>query len=99
MTLEALAPSVWTLAIPHRFLGLEIGTRMNVVRLADGGLLVHSPVPAELSFGPSVSALSPQRETSRAEGKNARRALLRQNHRSSGACLAGLDLSPGSAQP
>ena len=36
---------LWTLAAPHSMMGMRIGTRMTVVRLADGGLLLHSPVP------------------------------------------------------
>ena len=42
--LEPLAPDLWCVAAPQRFLGVEIGTRMSVVRLADGSLLLHSPV-------------------------------------------------------
>lgn len=47
-TLEAfreLAPGLWVADRPLRVLGAEIGTRMTVVRLAGGGLFVHSPVP------------------------------------------------------
>jgi hypothetical protein len=47
-TLEAfreLAPGLWVAERPQRILGADIGTRMTVVRLAAGGLVVHSPVP------------------------------------------------------
>lgn len=40
-----LAPGVWSVDRRLRFpLGLEIPTRMTVLRLASGGLLLHSPV-------------------------------------------------------
>lgn len=44
--MEQLAPDLWTTTAPLRFLGLEVGTRMTVVRLPDGGLFLHSPVSA-----------------------------------------------------
>jgi hypothetical protein len=59
--LEPLGPSLWTRAVPHRFLGLEIGTRMNVVRLADGELVVHSPIPLDSQLEAAVRALGPVR--------------------------------------
>ena len=34
---------LWSQARPLRFLGLEFGTRMGVVKLIDGSLFVHSP--------------------------------------------------------
>jgi len=39
-----LATDIWTAERPQRFYGLEVGTRMTVIRLADGSLLLHSPV-------------------------------------------------------
>lgn len=35
---------LWTFHQPLSVLGAEIGTRMTVIRLNDGGLLVHSPI-------------------------------------------------------
>jgi hypothetical protein len=35
---------IWANEAPQRFLGAEVGTRMTVIRLADGSLFVHSPV-------------------------------------------------------
>ena len=43
--LEPIVPDVWVQARPLRFFGVETGTRMTVMRLADGGLFVHSPIP------------------------------------------------------
>lgn len=39
-----LAKDLWIAERPQRFYGLEVGTRMTVIRLADGSLLLHSPV-------------------------------------------------------
>ncbi|MGZ3421100.1 MAG: hypothetical protein ACXWUG_31400 [Polyangiales bacterium] len=38
------AEDVFTEPRKAKFLGIETGTRMTVVRLAEGGLFVHSPV-------------------------------------------------------
>ena len=42
--LRELARNLWVVERPQRFYGLEVGTRMTVIRLADGSLLLHSPV-------------------------------------------------------
>jgi hypothetical protein len=47
-TLQAfrqLDDGLWVAERPQRFIAAEIGTRMTVIRLPDGGLFVHSPVP------------------------------------------------------
>ncbi len=46
-TLCALAKDIWIAERPQRFYGLEVGTRMTVMRLAGGDLLLHSPVALE----------------------------------------------------
>jgi hypothetical protein len=45
--MDQLAPALWTRSVPHRMrdLGLQIGARMNVVRLATGDLVVLAPLP------------------------------------------------------
>ena len=48
--LGELTKNVWIAERPQRFYGLEVGTRMTVIRLADGSLLLHSPV----SLGPEL---------------------------------------------
>ena len=45
--LRSLAPEIWVAEAPLRWLGVELGRRMTVIRLSSGELLVHSP--AELS--------------------------------------------------
>lgn len=42
--LTQFADEVWVEARETKFLGVETGTRMTVVRLSGGGLFVHSPV-------------------------------------------------------
>jgi hypothetical protein len=55
--LESIADGVWVEARPLRFFGVETGTRMTVVRLADGGLFVHSPIPLDGGTREAVDAL------------------------------------------
>lgn len=57
--LDVLTDGVWTASRPLRFFGLEVGARMTVVRLASGGLFVHSPVPLEPALREAVDALGP----------------------------------------
>jgi len=45
--LRQLASYIWVADRRQRFYGLEVGTRMTVMRLADGSLLLHSPVPID----------------------------------------------------
>jgi hypothetical protein len=42
--LRPLADDLWVTERPLRFGGVELGTRMTVVRLRDGSLFLHSPV-------------------------------------------------------
>ncbi len=42
--LRELAKDIWVAERAQRFYGLEVGTRMTVIRLGDGSLLLHSPV-------------------------------------------------------
>jgi hypothetical protein len=43
-TLHAVADGLWIAEQPLRYLGVPLTTRMTVVRLADGTLMVHSPI-------------------------------------------------------
>ena len=45
--LRPLASDIWVAEAPLRWLGVELGRRMTVIRLSSGDLLVHSP--AELT--------------------------------------------------
>jgi hypothetical protein len=42
--LQPFADGVWTAEQQLRYLGVPVGARMTVVRLADGRLLIHSPI-------------------------------------------------------
>ena len=55
--LEPLAEDVWIAARPLRFFGVEVGTRMTVVRVRGGGLFVHSPVPLDRPTREAIDAL------------------------------------------
>jgi hypothetical protein len=58
--LRPLAPDLWVAERPFTVLRfLDIGTRMTVVRLPDGGLLLHSPVEADEETRKAVAALGP----------------------------------------
>jgi len=59
--LTALAEDLWVRDQPQRFYGVEVGTRMTVVRLADGGLWLHSPVRPTPELRAAVDALGPVR--------------------------------------
>ncbi|MEM9451863.1 MAG: DUF4336 domain-containing protein [Cyanobacteria bacterium P01_E01_bin.6] len=49
MTLTAIAPDLWTMTQPLRFLGLSVGSRMTIVRLPNRDLILISPI--ELTEG------------------------------------------------
>jgi hypothetical protein len=44
MELQSFGPNIWFANQPLRFWGLEVGTRMTVIRLADNELAVISPI-------------------------------------------------------
>ena len=55
--LRALAPDLWVVERPQRFYGLEVGTRMTVIRLADGSVLLHSPVTLDQRVCAALDAI------------------------------------------
>ena len=57
MTLTPIATNLWTTAQPLRFLGLEVGARMSVVRLSDGELVLISPVSLTEGLGDRLDEL------------------------------------------
>jgi hypothetical protein len=59
--LRALGPELWVAERPQRFYGLQVGTRMSVMRLADGSLLLHSPVALDPALRLELDALGPVR--------------------------------------
>lgn len=59
--LRELDRGLWAVEQPLRVGGLELGTRTTIVRLADGGLLVHSPGPFTAALRGEIEALGPVR--------------------------------------
>src|SRR5512139_2579154 len=55
--LRQLAEDIWVAERPQRFYGLEVGTRMTVIRLADGSLLLHSPVSLDPNLRRELDAI------------------------------------------
>ena len=59
--LRPLSEEVHVQEVPFRIGGMELGGRMTVVRLPDGGLWVHSPVRLAEETRAAVDALGPVR--------------------------------------
>lgn len=59
--LLALVTDLWVAERPQRFYGLEVGSRMTVIRLADGSLLLHSPVALDAGLCAELDAIGPVR--------------------------------------
>lgn len=55
--LRELGRDIWVEERPQAFYGLEVGTRMTVVRLADGSLFLHSPVSLDAELRSQLDAL------------------------------------------
>lgn len=55
--MRSLAPGLWCAESPLSFLGIELGAKMTVVRLADDTLLLHSPISATEPLLEEVRAL------------------------------------------
>ncbi|MZR64433.1 DUF4336 domain-containing protein [Alcanivorax sp. DP30] len=55
--LKPLTDNIWHAAIPHTFMGLHVGSRMTVVKLSTGGLLLHSPIPVDDALAAELATL------------------------------------------
>jgi hypothetical protein len=55
--LDRLDDGLWVAAAPLTYLGLHLGTRMSVVRLANGELWVHSPLALTPELRDEVDSL------------------------------------------
>ncbi|MCP5058134.1 MAG: DUF4336 domain-containing protein [bacterium] len=55
--MQSLATDLWVDQQPLRFVGVEIGTRMTVIRLPTGRLWIHSPIEATPERLEAVRAL------------------------------------------
>ena len=56
-SLTPLAPEIWVATRPLKIVVGDIGTRMTVVRLRDGGLFVHSPVHLDAATKDALDAI------------------------------------------
>jgi len=59
--LREWAEGIWLAEAPLRFYGLPFGTRMTVIRLRDGDLLLHSPISLDPPLRDEIDALGPVR--------------------------------------
>ncbi len=55
--LHSFADDLWIAEAPLKFLGLHLGTRMTVVRLEGGSLLLHSPIAIDDALAREIDAL------------------------------------------
>lgn len=55
--MRSLGEGLWVHEAPLRFMGFEAGRLMNVVKLRDGGLFVHSPAPLDDALRSALGAL------------------------------------------
>jgi hypothetical protein len=59
--LTPIAPDLWVATRPLKLPVGDIGTRMTVVRLPDGGLFLHSPVRLDAETKQALDAIGPVR--------------------------------------
>jgi len=57
--LRQLDDALWVIDAPFSVVGLSIGTRMTVIRLADGSLFLHSPCRLTSELKAELEALGP----------------------------------------
>jgi hypothetical protein len=55
--LSAIGPGIWTLAAPHRVMGLELGRRLTVVELSRRRLWVHASLPPTAALRAALQEL------------------------------------------
>lgn len=59
--LEHIANDIWVCKAAHTFAGLHVGTRMTIVRLSTGGVLLHSPIALSADVRAELDAIGPVR--------------------------------------
>jgi hypothetical protein len=60
--LREIDTGIWVTEAPQKFLGAEVGTRMTVIRLADGSLFVHSPIRFDEEIRATLDRIGPVRQ-------------------------------------
>ena len=61
MIVREIDTDIWVTEALQRFLGAEVGTRMTVIRLADGSLFVHSPIHLDDEIRAALDRIGPVR--------------------------------------
>ena len=56
-----LDTDLWVAERPFRYFGAEVGVRMTAIRLAEGGLLLHSPVRLDEATRAELAEIGPVR--------------------------------------
>lgn len=57
--LETIAKDLWVSKAAHSFAGLHVGTRMTVIRLSSGAVLLYSPIPLTADLRAAIDAIGP----------------------------------------
>lgn len=62
MQLESVGPDIWVAnGTEIKFMGMLLGTRATIVRLADGGVWMHSPVAYNSGLARAIETIGPIR--------------------------------------
>jgi hypothetical protein len=60
MPIQVVAPEVWSVEHPMHFPGgVHLPSRMTILRLPDGDLMLHSPIPIDDDLAGEIAALGP----------------------------------------
>jgi hypothetical protein len=54
-SLTPITENIWTVPTPHKMMGLHLGTRMTVVKLSSGDVLLHSPIAIDNELQNEIS--------------------------------------------
>jgi len=57
--LRAVSDGLWVIDHPFKMMGIAIGTRTTLIRLANGGLFMHSPGPLDAELIESIDEIGP----------------------------------------
>ncbi|MDE0884497.1 MAG: DUF4336 domain-containing protein [Myxococcota bacterium] len=57
--LRTITDNLWVIDHPFKMMGIALGTRTTLIRLADGGLFMHSPGPMDAELIESVDEIGP----------------------------------------
>jgi Domain of unknown function (DUF4336) len=60
MKLELIGPDIWVAnGTEIMFLGLLLGTRTTIIRLADGNIWMHSPIAFNVDLASEIERIGP----------------------------------------